>query len=118
MSDFLTYTESVNLALIEVLENKKKSVCMGLGINDPKRIFNTTANLKEKFGEERIIEPPTSENALTGICFGLSLNGYSVCLIHQRFDFSLLLGTFNLGLKNQISKSMIISTAFIQKEIF
>ena len=33
-------------------------------------------------------------------------------------DFSLPLGTFNLGLKNQISKSMIISTAFIQKEIF
>ena len=34
------------------------------------------------------------------------------------FDFSLLLGTFNIGLENQISKSMIISTAFVQKEIF
>jgi len=90
MNDYLTYTESVNLALIKILENKKKSVCMGLGINDPKRIFNTTANLKEKFGESRIIEPPTSENALTGICFGMALNGFSVCLTHQRFDFSLL----------------------------
>ena len=90
MSNFLTYTESINLALIEILKNKKKSVCMGLGINDPKRIFNTTANLKEKFGEARIIEPPTSENSLTGICFGMALNGYSVCLTHQRFDFSLL----------------------------
>nr|WP_271473728.1 transketolase C-terminal domain-containing protein [Prochlorococcus sp. AH-736-M13] len=90
MNDYLTYAESVNSALIKILENKKKSVCMGLGINDPKRIFNTTANLKEKFGEARIIEPPTSENALTGICFGMTLNGYSVCLTHQRFDFSLL----------------------------
>tara|TARA_Y100001978_G_scaffold38808_1_gene34597 strand:+ start:210 stop:872 length:663 start_codon:yes stop_codon:yes gene_type:complete len=34
------------------------------------------------------------------------------------FDFSLPLGTFNIGLENQISKSMIISTAFVQKEIF
>ena len=34
------------------------------------------------------------------------------------FDFSLPLGSFNLGLENQISKSMIISTAFVQKEIF
>ena len=34
------------------------------------------------------------------------------------FDFSLPLGTFYLGLENQISKSMIISTAFVQKEIF
>ena len=90
MKDFLTYTESVNFALTEILENKKNSVCMGLGINDPKRIFNTTANLKERFGESRIIEPPTSENALTGICFGMALNGFSVCLTHQRFDFSLL----------------------------
>ena len=90
MSDYFTYTESVNLALSKILENNKKSVCMGLGINDPKRIFNTTTNLKEKFGEARIIEPPTSENALTGICFGMALNGFSVCLTHQRFDFSLL----------------------------
>ena len=34
------------------------------------------------------------------------------------FDFSLPLGTFNIGLENQISKSMIISTVFVQKEIF
>ena len=34
------------------------------------------------------------------------------------FDFSLPLGTFYLGLENQISKSMIISTVFVQKEIF
>ena len=34
------------------------------------------------------------------------------------FDFSLLLGTFNIGLENQISKTMIISTAFVQKELF
>ena len=34
------------------------------------------------------------------------------------FDFSLPIRTFNLGLENQISKSMIISTAFVQKEIF
>ena len=34
------------------------------------------------------------------------------------FDCSFPLGTFNLGLENQITRSMIISTAFIQKEIF
>ena len=34
------------------------------------------------------------------------------------FDFSLPLGNFNIGLENQISKSMIISTVFVQKEIF
>ena len=87
MDNELKFTKAINNALSNVLDGKKKSICMGLGINDPKRIFSTTSNLVEKYGESRIIEPPTSENALTGIAFGLCLRGYSVCLIHQMFDF-------------------------------
>ena len=34
------------------------------------------------------------------------------------FDLSLPIRTFNIGLENQISKSMIISTVFVQKELF
>ncbi len=86
----LLVTQAINQALDEVLLSKDRSVCIGLGINDPKRIFNTTQNLVEKYGNTRVIEPPTSENALTGIAFGLCLRGYSVCLTHQRLDFSLL----------------------------
>jgi len=86
----LTYAEAINLALDYVLKTDSRSACIGLGINDPKRIFCTTNNLVEKYGESRIIEPPTSENALTGITLGMCLRGYSVCLIHQRFDFALL----------------------------
>ena len=88
--EFISYTKAINIALHEVMNNNKKSVCMGLGINDPKRIFETTKGLLENFGDERVIEPPTSENALTGIAFGMSLKGYSVCLTHQRFDFAIL----------------------------
>lgn len=86
----ISATEAIRLALTRVLEENNKSVCLGLGINDPKRIFGTTSGLVEKFGSERIIEPPTSENALTGISLGLAINGYSVCLMHQRLDFALL----------------------------
>lgn len=86
----ISFTKAVNLALSESLAAKEKSVCIGLGINDPKRIFGTTNGLVENFGENRIIEPPTSENAITGISLGLALNGFSVCLTHQRFDFALL----------------------------
>ena len=86
----ISFTKAINLALSESLAAKEKSVCIGLGINDPKRIFGTTNGLVENFGENRIIEPPTSENALTGISLGLALNGFSVCLTHQRLDFALL----------------------------
>jgi len=78
------------MALKHILSSDPKSICIGLGVNDPKRIFGTTEKLVEQFGDKRIIEPPTSENSLTGICLGMALRGYSVCLIHQRFDFSLL----------------------------
>ena len=60
-------TEAINLALHEHMSNNNLSVAMGLGINDPKRIFGTSLGLLEKFGPERVIEPPSSENALTGI---------------------------------------------------
>ncbi len=86
----LTFAECINLSLHDFMKSNNNSVSMGLGHNDPKRIFNTTKGLLESFGESRCIEPPTSENALTGFCFGMALKGISVCLTHQRFDFALL----------------------------
>jgi len=83
-------TDAINKALFEHMSTNNKSVVMGLGINDPKRIFGTSVGLLENFGPSRVIEPPTSENALTGICLGLAESGFSVCLTHQRFDFALL----------------------------
>ena len=76
----ISSTLAINLALKESLLKTQSSVCIGLGINDPQRIFGTTADLVELYGEERIIEAPTSENALTGITLGMALNGFSVCL--------------------------------------
>lgn len=86
----ISNVQAINLALDTVMSENQNSVSMGLGHNDPKRIFGTTINLVEQYGDRRCIEPPTSENAITGICFGMSLIGVSVCLTHQRFDFSLL----------------------------
>ena len=81
---------AINLALKEILSENDNSVVMGLGVTDPKRIFGTTNDLLELYGEKRIIETPTSENAVTGIALGMALRGFSVCLVHQRFDFALL----------------------------
>ena len=66
------------------------SFCFGLGVNDPGRIFGTTTGLVEEFGEDRIFEIPTSENALTGVAIGAALAGSPTILSHQRVDFALL----------------------------
>ena len=52
----------------------------------PKKIFGSTKNLEKDFAAiEYLI--PTSENAMTGIAIGSSLNGLRPIYIHQRLDF-------------------------------
>ena len=65
-------------------------ILIGEGINDPKGIFGTTSNLSKKYGKNRVIESPISENGITGISIGLAINNFKVLLIHQRVEFALL----------------------------
>tara|TARA_A100001388_G_scaffold269588_1_gene246082 strand:+ start:3633 stop:4685 length:1053 start_codon:yes stop_codon:yes gene_type:complete len=86
----LRFSEAINLALHEAMLIDKRVICFGLGVNDPKTIFSTTSGLEEKFGKERVFDVPTSENALTGIGIGASMNGIKPVMTHQRLDFFLL----------------------------
>ena len=86
----ISAAEAINEATCQFLTNDKNSLVIGEGVCDPKAIFNTTLNLKDKFGKERIIESPISENGLTGISIGLAINNIKVLLIHQRVEFALL----------------------------
>jgi pyruvate/2-oxoglutarate/acetoin dehydrogenase E1 component len=84
------YSESINEALFTAMEMDKSAICYGLGVPDPKGVFGTTIGLQEKFGEERVFDMPTSENAMTGVAIGASLNGIRPIMVHQRLDFFLL----------------------------
>ncbi len=90
MNKNINYIEAINNALIKIMKTNKKVICFGLGINDPKNIFGSTKNLLKFFGNKRVFDMPTSENALTGVAVGLSLNSYIPVMMHQRFDFFLL----------------------------
>ena len=85
-----SYSQAINIALIEEMNKNKNLVCFGLGINDSLNFFGTTKGLEEKFGSERVFETPTSENAMTGIGIGMSLNNNPCVMMHQRLDFFLL----------------------------
>lgn len=63
---------------------------IGLGVPDPKGIFGTTLGLQEKYGESRVMDMPTSENAMTGIAIGSAIVGMRPIMTHQRVDFFLL----------------------------
>ena len=81
------FSKIINYTIHDLMRRNKKVICFGLGINDPKGIFGTTLNLKKKFGSNRVFDIPISENAITGIALGLSLNNYIPIVTHQRLDF-------------------------------
>jgi acetoin:2,6-dichlorophenolindophenol oxidoreductase subunit beta len=90
LSRTLTFAKAVNEALEIALAKDSSVICYGLGVPDPKGVFGTTLGLAEKFGSERVFDMPTSENAMTGVAIGASLNGIRPIVTHQRLDFFLL----------------------------
>ena len=86
----ITYAEAINSAIEIAMKIDKKVICYGLGATDPKGIFGTTIGLEKKFGNERVFDMPTSENAMTGVAIGASIGGLKTIMTHQRLDFFLL----------------------------
>ena len=86
----VSFSEAINDALNIAMKKNKNVIVLGLGVDDPKRTFGTTKNLKEKYGNNRVFDMPTAENAMTGFAIGASLNGYIPIISHQRVEFSLL----------------------------
>ncbi|WP_339898178.1 alpha-ketoacid dehydrogenase subunit beta [Paraglaciecola polaris] len=90
MPNNVTFAQQICHAQHQAMQDDSTMLAMGLGIDDPKAIFGTTANLRETFGHERVFDMPTAENAMTGIGIGAAIAGSRVLMTHQRLDFFLL----------------------------
>jgi len=86
----VTFAQEIWRVLDLNLASNPKVILAGLGVNDPKGVFGTTTGLHNKYGSDRVIETPTSENAMTGIAIGLAISGFRPIVVHQRLDFFLL----------------------------
>ncbi len=89
-SRLLTHAQAIREALEQVMEKDSSVILIGEGVPDPKGIFGTTLGLQQKFGPERVMDMPVSENGMTGVCIGAAITGLRPVLVHQRIDFSLL----------------------------
>lgn len=90
MPNDMTFAQHINKAQIQAMRDDENMLSFGLGIDDPKRIFATTEGLSEEFGNERVFDMPTAENAMTGVGIGAAIAGSRVLMTHQRVDFFLL----------------------------
>ena len=86
----LSYMEALHEALSLALELDPNVLILGQGVNDPKGMFGVTTGLHEKFGKDRVVDTPLSEEGMTGICTGASMNGLRPVYMHNRPDFLLL----------------------------
>ncbi|QVL57847.1 MAG: alpha-ketoacid dehydrogenase subunit beta [Simkaniaceae bacterium] len=86
----IKFNQAILEGTSQLLETDPSVYVMGLGVPDPKGTFGTTLGLQEKFGSERVMDMPTSENAMTGVAIGTAIRGMRPILTHQRVDFFLL----------------------------
>ena len=86
----LKYFQAVNEAINLSMDKDPAVYIMGLGVPDPKGIFGTTLGLLQKYGSERVMDMPLSENGMTGVAIGSTLVGMRPIMTHQRIDFAVL----------------------------
>ncbi len=86
----MTGAEALHFAQNLALEKDESVYLLGEGVADPKGVFSTTTGFAERYGKDRIIETPISENAFTGVAIGSAMLGHRPIVIHQRVEFALL----------------------------
>jgi len=85
----LQYSLAINEALHQMMAEDESVFLIGQGVKSPWYVGNTAKGLLERFGSERVIDTPVSENAVTGSAVGAALVGMRPVVVHPRMDFML-----------------------------
>jgi pyruvate/2-oxoglutarate/acetoin dehydrogenase E1 component len=85
----LQYSLAINEALHQMMVEDESVFLIGQGVKSPWYVGNTARGLLERFGPERVIDTPVSENAITGSAVGAALVGMRPVVVHPRMDFML-----------------------------
>jgi len=86
----IKFSQAIREAIDLCMARDTSVYVIGLGVPDPKGIFGTTLWLEAKYGSDRVMDMPTSENGMTGVAIGSALAGMRPIMTHQRIDFALL----------------------------
>ena len=85
----LSYSLAINEALHQAMAKDRSVFLIGQGVRSPWYVSNTAGGLLKRFGPERVIDTPVSENAITGAAVGAAIAGMRPVVVHPRIDFML-----------------------------
>ena len=88
-SNILSYSDTINKTLDYLLSIDSSVLIIGQGVKSPWYVGSTCNGLVDKFGEERVIDTPISENGITGVAVGAAIAGMKPIVVHPRMDFML-----------------------------
>ncbi|HEY4136775.1 MAG TPA: transketolase C-terminal domain-containing protein [Alphaproteobacteria bacterium] len=86
----LKYFQAINEATAQSMDADPSVLLIGLGVPSPTGVFGTTSGLAERFGPSRVLDTPSSEQGMTGICLGMTVSGLRPVMVHMRVDFATL----------------------------
>tara|TARA_B100000073_G_scaffold320582_1_gene300391 strand:+ start:693 stop:1676 length:984 start_codon:yes stop_codon:yes gene_type:complete len=85
----ISYGSAICSAFDYLLTKYPEVFLIGQGLWSPWYVGNSMIDLDKKYGQDRVIDSPVSESAVTGAAVGSSLTGMRPVVIHPRMDFML-----------------------------
>jgi acetoin:2,6-dichlorophenolindophenol oxidoreductase subunit beta len=84
------YCEAILRGFEHLLDHHEEVFVIGQGLWSPWYVGNSMKDLDRKYGTDRILDTPVSEDGTTGIGVGASLCGDRPIVVHPRMDFMIL----------------------------
>jgi len=97
----LKFAEAIRAAMEAELAADENVIVMGEEVGKLGGVFTTTLGLRDRFGPDRVLDTPISENAIVGFAIGAAVEGMRPVVEIMFSDFSLLAmdQIVNLGAK-------------------
>jgi pyruvate/2-oxoglutarate/acetoin dehydrogenase E1 component len=86
----LSYAQAICEAHAQLLETDNRVFLIGQGLWSPWYAGTSLKDLDKRFGRDRVLDSPVSENAVTGAAIGAAMAGMRPIVFHPRMDFMLL----------------------------
>ncbi len=83
----IRYSEAIQEGFEYLLQTYPECYTIGQGLWSPWYVGSSMNDLEKKFGKDRVIDSPVSENSVTGVALGSALTGMRPIVVHPRMDF-------------------------------